>query len=269
MREVRYSMERNPRTNWIIGPVGGCVDFLAVENVMSAVIVRSLELMPLIEPLMKTAAREVARTGGPKAVVPFKAFLAQDLSLKGFAENLAKDDFSLVNSHTLVSLWSGVETCIEDTIVLALMNDQQTIERAGGEIKIRGEASGLLQEAQARRVSRDLERKARQNLNVLEAYDWCLGLLDVHRLPGSDLSQEMTEVNALRNCIVHRMGIADQQTVAAVLTQKLELGEHVKISRKQYESYYTALSSFIQEVLQGVIKSRHIRSKEQLEQADL
>jgi hypothetical protein len=264
MRKIRYTIERDPTTNWILGPVAGCVDFLAVEMAMAGVMVRGLELLPLVPPLMKVAAGEVGRKLGPKAVAPLKAFLAQDMALEGMAETLADHDYALPNAHTLVSLWGGIEACIEDTVVLTLLNDPPSVLVIGREIKLRATSSGLLEEPEARSAFRSLERKARQTKNVMEAYDWCLSLLNIRRLPGSDLSAIFKEINALRNAIMHNTGIADDRAVQAAPTLKLKRGDQIRLSRSQIQEYYGAISKFVQELLQGIIKSRHLRPKEEL-----
>jgi hypothetical protein len=265
MRAIHYKIERDPGTNWIIGPVAGCVDFLAVEIAMAGVMVRGLELMPLVPRLMKVAAPELQRRYGAKGVAPLKAFLAQDMAFDGMAERLAKDDFALANAHTLVSLWGGVERCLEDSVVLALINDQGTVDAVKSEVKLRGHSGGLLEETEARAAYRALERKARQTNGVLEAYDWCLDLMDVHRIPASDFGEAFAEINAVRNAIAHNTSIADERTVKAAPRLGLKRGEQIRLSRGQVQEYYGSISEFVQELLQGVIKSRHIRSKEELE----
>jgi hypothetical protein len=206
---------------------------------------------------------------GPRAVEPFKAFLSQDMAFQEMAERLAEDDFALANSHTLVSFWSGIECCVEDTVVLALMNDRQTVNAVRQELKLSSNLADLLDEPQARRAFRDLERKARQGRGVMEAYDWCLGLLDVQRIPGSDLASPFAEVNALRNAIMHNSGLADQRTVDAAPRLGLRAGAEIRVSRDQLRFYYDCLGTFVQELLAGVTKSRHMRSKEELEENDV
>ena len=152
MRKIRYEVKHDPRRNWILGPVGACVDYLAVEMAMAGVMVRGLELMPLVPALMKVAAPEIARKKGRLALLPFREFLAKDMAFAGMAERLEADDFALANSHTLVSLWGGLETCIEDTIVLALLNDLDAVDSISSEVRIRGHDCGLLEEKIARRI---------------------------------------------------------------------------------------------------------------------
>jgi hypothetical protein len=65
MKRLRYAIERTPKTNWIVGPVAGCVDFLAVEMAMAGVTVRGLELMPLIPRLMQVARGRSSEENGP------------------------------------------------------------------------------------------------------------------------------------------------------------------------------------------------------------
>lgn len=269
MRKVHYTIERDPTINWILGPVGACVDYLAVEMAMAGVMVRGVQLMPLVPLLMEVAAGEFERHLGAQSTAPIKAFLDQDMAFEGMAEKLAENDFALANSHTLVSLWAGIESCVEDTVVLALINDEKTVDAVRREVRLRGHSSGLLEEPEARRAFRALERTARQTNSVLETYDWCLSLLEVYRIPGSDLSDSLTEINALRNSIMHNTGIADERTVRSAPTLNLKPGDQIRLSRDELRSYYDSMSSFVQEVLKGVIKSRHVRSKDELEAHDV
>lgn len=268
MKRIEYSVRRDPTTNWVLGPVAACIDYLAVEIAMSGVMIRGLELMPLVAPLMKVAAPEIARKRGRKALRPFQEFLAADMSFSGMSERLAENDYALANSHTLVALWSGLETCIEDTIVLALLNDSPSVEAVGREVKIRGHESGLLDERQARRTYRSLESKARQDRSLATAYDWMLGLVDLERTPRSNLGSSLDEANALRNAIMHNAGVADEKMSSSAPSLGLSPGERIELSRDRIRSYNGVISSFVQELLAGVIRSRHIKSKEQLDVAD-
>ena len=267
--KIRYPIKRDTKKNWVLGPVGSCVDFLATEMAMAGVMVRGLELMPLVPQLMRIAAVEIVKKRGSKAAEPFEKFLYQDMAFEGMSERLSVNDFALLNSHTLVALWSGFETCIEDTVVLALMNDQLTVNAVCAEIKIRGHTGGLLEERDARSAFRSLERKARQGKGLMDSYDWLLGLLDIKRNPCSDLGKSLAEVNALRNAIMHNAGITDQQTLNTAPSLTLAIGDEILLTRDNIHSYYDAVTTFVKELLSGVVKSRHIRSKEELDAGDV
>jgi hypothetical protein len=99
----------------------------------------------------------------------------------------------------------------------------------------------------------------------MEAYDWLLGFLDLRRLPGSDLASPLAEINALRNSIMHNSGIADQRTVDSAPSLSINAGDEIRVSRDQLRFYYDSMTKFVQELLAGVIKSRHIRSKDELD----
>lgn len=265
MKRIEYSVQRDPKTNWVLGPVAACIDYLAVEIAMAGVMIRGLELMPLIAPLMKVAGPEIARKRGKEASRPFQRFLAADMSFSGMSERLAEDDYALANAHTLVALWSGLETCIEDTVVLALLNDSQSVEAVGREVRIRGHESGLLDERLARRTYRSLESKARQDRSLAAAYDWMLALVDLERAPQSEVGTSLDEANALRNAIMHNAGLADEKVASSAPSLGLSPGERIKVSREQIRHYNRIISGFAQELLTGVIRSRHIKSKEELD----
>tara|TARA_R110002020_G_scaffold76110_16_gene193221 strand:- start:1342 stop:2151 length:810 start_codon:yes stop_codon:yes gene_type:complete len=264
MKKIRYSIKRDARRNWVLEPVGACIDFLGTEIAMSGITVRALELMPLIPQLVRVAGIAVVKTEGFDAALPFKKFLNQDIAFDGMSEKLSKNDYSLLNSHTLVSLWSGFETCIEDTVVLTLINDQPAVDVVLKEVRVSGYTGGLFDEKDARRAFRSLERKARQDKGLVESYDWLLGLLDIQRLPCSDLRTSLAEVNALRNAIMHNAGIVNQQTLCAAPSLDLVVGDEILLSRKDINNYFDAISTFVKELLGGVVSSRHIKSSDEL-----
>lgn len=263
-KKPRYPIERDPSINWIVGPLHECVTFLAVEKAMGNVVARALEVLPLVPKLVKLAEPEIARKAGPAGVAHFRALTADHLDLSGWPERLSVDDFSLTNVHTLVSLWSAIEVLVENLVVITLVNDQATVEAAGREVKVPA-SGGLPSEAEARRIFKSLERKARSGRCVLEGCDWLLALCDIKRQPGSDVAQRFKEINELRNCILHRAGIADGRLSEAAPSLALQPGDAIRISRKQLDGYYDAMSTFAVETTRGAIKSRHVRSKEQLQ----
>ncbi len=234
---------------------------------MAGVIIRSLELMPLMPPLMTLAAQVVALKKGPEDLEPFERFLSEDMGFSGMSEELVRDDFALPNSHTLVALWSAIETCLEDTIVLTLMNDERAATSISAEVSIPSYDEGLLDERQARATFRRLESKARQSHGVMESADWMLGLIEMAREPSSDASEVMSEVNALRNSIMHNGGVLDQRSLKAAPSLRFVVGEEIKIKRDELRSYNDSLSTFVQELLSGVLASRYMRSKEELQQS--
>lgn len=268
MRKIRYPIKRDATKNWILGPVGSCVEFLGTEMAMAGIMVRGLELMPLVPQLMRVAEVAVVKTKGSEAALPFKNFLHQDMAFEGMPEKLSENDYSLLNSHTLVALWSGFETCIEDTVVLTLIHDQPTVDVVVMEVKVRGYTGGLFEELDARLAFRSLERKARQNKGLVESYDWLLGLLDIKRAPCSDLNDLLAEANALRNAIMHNAGVVKQKTLDAAPSLNLVVGDEILLSREDIGCYYNAISTFVKELLSGVVNSRHIKYSDELGEED-
>lgn len=264
MKRARYPIQRYPKTNWILGPIHQCIEFMAVEKAMGNAIVRAVELIPLIPGLVRLAGPELVKKFGSQAVGTLRTFNSETVELAKWLEELAEDDFALVNAHALVALWSGIETCVENIVVIALVNDQSIVEAAKAEVKVL-KGPGIPGEPEARAAFRSLERKARQKeQGVLRAYDWLLELVGVPRDPGSDLSLAFDEINAVRNCILHLAGTADQRTVDAAPRLELNVGAEVRISREQLDFYYDVMGTFTVELSRGATRSRHVRSKEQL-----
>ena len=264
---IGYEIKRDPTINWIIGPVGRCVEFLAEETMIASVLHRAASALPTLPTLLAVAANSAEKAGLSGA--PFKAGLAQTQGLEDWARKIEANDYTLVNRHALVAIWGSFEAALEDTIVLVLMNDSRAVKEVQRHLrKVRVNQEGLLLEEEARRVYRSLERLARQKRTDLEgALDWILDLFDISRIPGTSYAVALQEANALRNSLLHRQGRLDARAIAEAPSLGAESGHQILVDSKAYQKYYDAIGGFVQELITGICKSRYIRSRAELEQA--
>lgn len=109
--------------NWIISPIGDCVKYVGDEVVNTAVLQRSIINISNMVPLLLIARQKFLENG--KDDTGIRHLIAENEFLADKAKEFIESDFDPINSHGLIGLWCAVETAVEDTVVLILMNDDK------------------------------------------------------------------------------------------------------------------------------------------------
>ena len=255
--------EKNEIDNWILGPANRCVSLLSNAMMLNSLLTRSVIAASMQRELL-TIARTVALRQNDRAkVVRWGRIIQSQGLIEENAEQLIGADFHVLNIQGTISLWVAVEVAIEDTVLAVLMNDESTARRliAGftkGKPVI---PPGPLDADSANIVFKRMERSARDQLTIMDAYCWLLELVGVRLQLTDEDSKVLTELYCVRNCVMHRGGIVDSEVVAKVTNLGVASGDQLHIDKGCYHRYINAGNGFAIKLLDAVLASPYIQTK--------
>lgn len=245
--------------NWIIAPVTRAVSYVGEEMFISGTLIRSLASLNGQEVLLKVAREKLVQSNETQAIQAIDRLLVEAPGLGKSAAELLQNDYAVINSHSLISMWAAVEVAVEDTVVLVLTKEPSALDlftNAG--VKTSSFAPAPLSYEDARRFYPRIEGKLREKLKVGEYYIKLLDLLEIKLSCSSHVLSKMDEINQVRNCLMHRGGFIDARATESVEALQPFLNKQILITQSRYHEYYDAISGFLVALLNGVIASKYI-----------
>ncbi len=246
--------------NWIIDPALNCVQYVAEETVYASVLHKSLISISNIKPFIQLAHQKFLEHGEDDQKM--KTLIKELYLLEKDARKLIDSDFHLINSHVLIGLWCAVETAVEDTITFIFMKDIKaidTVKDAG--YKTKNYIELPLTEIEARKLYSSLEKQVRKNYRVGESYCHLLGVLGLDVKLDQHILDDLSEINGIRNCILHRRGIIDERSANESPKLHQYINKQITISNEIYLNYYNAVGKFAMALFDAAAKSRYMESK--------
>lgn len=246
---------------WIIAPVSRAITYVGEEMFISGTLIRSLSALNGQEILLKVAREKLIQINETQAIPPIDRLLAEAPGLSKAAAELLQNDYAVINSHSLISMWAAVEVAVEDTVVLVLTKEASALSlvtNAG--VKTTSFASGPLSYEDARRLYPRFEGKLRENLKVGEFYIKLFDVLGIKFSCSCHVLSKMEEINNVRNCLMHRGGIIDSRAAQSVAALRPFLDKQILITQARYHEYFDAISAFLVEMMNGVIASSYNRT---------
>jgi len=216
--------------NWIISPIGNCVKYVGDEVVNAAVLQRSIINTSNMGPLLLIAHQKFLENGKDDTGISY--LIAENESLAAKAKEFIESDFDQINSHGLIGLWCAVETAVEDTVVLILMNDDkaQSVLQSHGLLTVKSSIKFPPSDNEARKVYSSLENQVRNTKKeVGKSYCHLLSVLGINISVESQILETLCEINEVRNCILHRGGIIDDKAVAKSPSLTQYLNKKIKL----------------------------------------
>lgn len=245
MDEIKLpSIPDSDTVGWIVAPAGRCVQFVAEQAKVNGTIQRALIALAGQRPIV-LAARQLAIERGSGAVSAFDELLKEQESIGPWAQELVDSEYQPIHASMLIAIWSAIEVAIEDTAVLLLLKDPSvlpSLDEAG--INLRKQLTASPNENTARRAVKALERRVRQDYAAGPAMVEFLGILGVSVKGDPETLERLTELNSVRNCLLHRAGIADSPLIAQAPGLGLAVGDRIEVTTPMMDTYYRAVSDF-------------------------
>jgi len=257
------SIPHSDALNWILGPVCDAVSYVAEEAKLAGLIHRGLGVLENQDAFLVLAKDKFLEEGMDDMASKVAHLLRGAGALRRMSKEVRDADFAQVGAHSLVGTWCALEVAVEDTVVLVLVKEADGLSRIKNEgVKTGGLEEGPLSEEDARRMYSRFERKARAEKYVGEAYAYMLGVMGLDVSVSRHVPSKLHEINAVRNCILHRGGIIDDRAADSVGALRSYRGRKFDIGVEKYREYHGAVGDFLQAMLHGVLKSTFIRGRE-------
>ena len=177
--------------------------------------------------------------------------IAREEKKRGFA--------GLYGRHT-VSLWNMLDATLSESLTQLLLAKGKTLELpAFQKIKFSVAQFQDMSSAQMMRaVLGELKRlhaaEARCNKGV-RIYEKLYIDAGMSEHLSDQLDKRLIELRAVRNAIVHNMGIADERFVKDCPWLRIEPGTRIAIGKAQYDVYTDAASSYVVSTLVDLVKT--------------
>lgn len=161
--------------NWILGPPGRCVSYIAEETRIGALLHRAIVVLGGFQPFLQLI--KPLFQSDPEALARLEWLVKEQETLGQWARELSAGDFHPINSHALVGLWTAIEVAVKDTVSLIILRDPEVLSLAlaMGASK-RAFSVPAADAASARKMYSRWEGHLRDSLSVGLAYDVCLQL---------------------------------------------------------------------------------------------
>ncbi len=244
--------------NWIIGPVGQCIKLIGEATTFPSLLHRAVVTLEGQPVFLELARQQAMMRKNHRALAALAKYKVQAADASAVAREHIDTDFDSINKFAVIGLWVPIEVSVEDTCILVLSkssSSQRLIEH-GFKVK---RWDGALTEAEARAVWRKLERQARESSTVVEAYARILESLGLSISLDQSTEQTLSELNYVRNCVLHRAGIVDDRAQAQAPLLGIAPGEILRVSSVQYARYIDGAHRFALSLLNATLKSEYVR----------
>lgn len=250
--------------NWIIVPVSRAVLFVGEEMKISGTLVKSLVNLSGQEMYFRIAREKLILANHTKAIQSIDRLIKEAPFLSKAAGELKQNDYHVINSHSLIGMWSAVEVAVEDTIVLILSKESSALKLLTNcGIKITKFGPGPVIYEDARKLFKRIERKFREKLKVGESYIKLFDLFGINVSCNRNVLAKMDEINSVRNCLMHRGGVIDDRAAKGVAALQPFIGKQMPITQARYHEYFDAISAFLVALCGGVTASSYIKTAPQ------
>jgi len=251
-------MPANQDVNWIIGPAGRCVSLIAEETRVASLLQRALVSLANQGPLLKLAREKIRSANASEDAIA--NLQAQQRDLGQWAQEMIAEDYDPINRHGVIGMWVAIEVAVEDTALLVLTKDSNALTRiAAAGVKLPSSLVSPLPADDASKIYKRLERHARESRSVADSYCYLLSLLDVQVTLPVGCAPILGELNFVRNCLLHRSGVADDRVTTEAPALSLKPGDQIRIGSQRYLRYFDAVGQFAQAMLDGTLNSPHVR----------
>ncbi len=247
---------RTKSDTWILEPSIQCVEFLAEALKINTVLQRSLIVLGGFKSFL-TLTKESFSNSTRIASEVDKLLREQELN-ETWAKEICRNNFHQINVHSVVEIWTAIEVAVEDTISAILLNDATTLVKIGST----GYSNKILQNPavdilQAKKVFSRWESYLRSTMTIGRAYEYMLELLLCFE-PNETRAGVLTELNFVRNILLHRGGTVDNRVIDEAPELGLQPGQSIHLSPELLLRYHEFASSFASAMAGAATKSRYM-----------
>lgn len=245
---------------WIIDPVARCVQYIVEEAELGGVMQRALTMFQNFDVHLQLARKELQRHRRRDGLAAVDKLMAQHpLNAKIAREHVATD-FATINAHGLVAIWAALESCVEETAVLILMNDSAARTRmfndAGTPKHIDPNDDD---EENCRLLIRRWEQAQPRSASIGHRFERLLTFFDLGATLDDAVAIPLAEINAIRNCLMHRRGVIDERAVQEAPSLTSRLHQPIVIKRVEFLRYHQVVGDYAVSLMGRITKSKYSR----------
>lgn len=163
----------------------------------------------------------------------------------GFAQVEVASDFPALHARSVLSLWAGLETLVEDVAVLLLQYRPESRE-SGNFAAVKGNLVdfwNLSNRQRAEVVLRELQKRTRGP--GVGQFDSVLEALGVKVQITQDVRRTLLALQQTRNLLAHRGGVVDARFQDVCPWLSPGIGERLTVSGEQVRAYDLASMEYV------------------------
>lgn len=193
------------------------------------------------------------------------------------AKREVETGFPVLHSQAVVNLWSLLEALIHDFLCAWLLNTPDALfVDAIRKLRVRlGEYEQLEKKDRISYIVELLEKELVIGVKYgVPRFEMMLAPFKLGGTVSSALRRDILELGQVRNIIVHRGGIADQQFASTCPWMKLESGDELKVTHKMLSRYFHSVHDYAVILICRVgehhgVDMSHVKSKKRKTKDDL
>jgi len=238
----------------LLRPIEMCACFLVDEQFISIVTKRGLITLENVRPLLQHVKRIFGQHSKLDGVMKIEQLLTDSPFNEAAARRERENDFETVHRHSIIAMWSAIEFTIEDIVIDVICNDPTAISRlSSAGVDLPRKLSQPLTELDARRVFRNAESSLRRSLSSSATICKIICVLGIpFEVDPNELSFA-DEVNAVRNCLMHRGGLIDDQSIRAAPSLAPMKGRRFVVTEEYHQKVFKTLSAITNALGVGVV----------------
>lgn len=238
----------------LLDHAGECVEFLVEELKIATITKRAFITLENARPMLAMVAKILGeKNATPQSLLSIKQLLADSGMNEAIAKQEREREFETIHRHSIISMWSAIETAIEDIVsdVIAYDPDAFSLMEGHG-LKLPRDLKKPLDDVETRRLFRNIESSLRKSCSAGPAMIEMLNMLLVKCDVSPDVVTFLDEINAVRNSLVHRGGMVDDRLIRAVPALAPMQGQRFMATEDYHWRVFNNLSLLTSAILAGV-----------------
>jgi hypothetical protein len=231
---------RTEASRLLLEPAGSLVEYLAQETLFAGLAERGISTLIFLPTLIDAAEAYTKSLAAPPDLPwdKLRAFLAESPNLAKEEEN---SDFGTLRSHSVVAMWSAIETNIDALNLNMVRLYPEKLSRAAG--------AALPPSAPDDQEVKRLYSRWKSTVSGLSSniIDRQLRMLNELGLSVSLSERHITlaiEICEARNIIVHNRSLVDERFVGRCPQVNASVGQRYLINREKFLEFSDALSAY-------------------------
>lgn len=250
-----------PVNEWILGPASRAFQLVIEEIRLAALTERatySLVHLPNLLGFIKTQSRHSIF----QKFKPLERLLETSQGDATFAKQEVESDFSRLHIHSLISIWSFIEACLEDSSVALIRKCDKTALDPQSILANQVERLPIGDEQSARKLQKKLFNtlKKQYESNYISTNEIFFKEFGINLENDSKLLTKMQEINSLRNCLLHRSMIIDEYALSLSPELPFKQGDPINITTDQFKLYIAAAGEYTRNFLSTILRSKYMQA---------
>jgi hypothetical protein len=181
--------------------------------------------------------------------------------------SMRREGYHELFTHSFVGMWAAFEAGLEDTLAAFLKNSHRAATAAAARFPVQRYPMSKWpwDQSVCTEIAQKLDQKAKTSLSnggfdIHARYQLMFGWIEIDLPDDVRLSEELAEVNLLRNIIMHRYGRIDEKDAEQLPKLKHWIGSVMPLDQESFTRYNKAISSLLVVLMNAIAKSPHIEA---------